>query len=57
MIVFVSAEWVMICPATDIPTNCYSCIVVRFLHAKNKSAVEIHRELCAVYSQNIMMDL
>jgi hypothetical protein len=29
--------------------------VIRFLHAKNMKAVEIHRELCAaVYGQNVM---
>jgi hypothetical protein len=25
--------------------------VIRFLHAKNKTAAKIHRELCAVYGQ------
>jgi hypothetical protein len=27
--------------------------VIRILHAKNMSAAEIHRELCAVYCQNV----
>jgi hypothetical protein len=44
----------MICPGIDNPTNCEIHAVIRFLHAKNMSAVEIHPELCAVYGQNIM---
>jgi transposase len=28
--------------------------VICILHAKNMSAAEIHRELCALYGQNIM---
>jgi predicted transcriptional regulator len=28
--------------------------VICFLHAKNTSVVEIHRELCVVYSQSVM---
>jgi hypothetical protein len=43
----------MMCPATDNPASCEICAVVRFLHAKNMSAAEIYRELCAaVYIQN-----
>jgi hypothetical protein len=42
------------CPAIDNPTSCEIHAVVHFLHAKNMSAEEIHRELCAVYGQNVM---
>jgi hypothetical protein len=31
--------------------------VGHFLQAKNMSVVEIHHELCAVYSQNVMSDI
>jgi hypothetical protein len=32
----------------DNPASCKICTLIHFLHAKNMSAVEIHRELCAV---------
>jgi hypothetical protein len=45
------------CPAIDNPTSCEIRAVIRFLHAKNKSAAEIYRELCAaVYGQNVMSE-
>jgi hypothetical protein len=37
------------CPAIDNPVNCEIRAVISFLHAKNMSDAEIHRELCAVY--------
>jgi hypothetical protein len=37
----------MLCPAIDNPDGCEICDIIRFLHAKNMSAAEIHRELCA----------
>jgi hypothetical protein len=42
----------MMCPAIDNPASCEIRAAIRFLHAKNFSAAEIHRELCAVYDQN-----
>jgi hypothetical protein len=52
--VLVSIERVMMCPAIDNPTSCVIRTVIRFLHAKNMSAEEIHRELCAaIYGQNV----
>jgi hypothetical protein len=30
--------------------------VIHFLHTKNITAVEIHRELCMVYGQNVMSE-
>jgi hypothetical protein len=44
------------CPAIDNPT-CEIRAVIRFLHAKQMSAAEIHHEICAVYCQNIMSKL
>jgi transposase len=44
------------CPATDNPTTCEIRAVIRFLHAKNMSAEEIHRELCEVYGQTIISE-
>jgi hypothetical protein len=41
------------CPAINNPTSCHIRAVIRFLCAKNMSDAEIHRELCAVYGQNI----
>jgi hypothetical protein len=41
------------CPAIDNAASCEIRAVIRFLHAKNMSAVEVHRELCAVYGQNV----
>jgi hypothetical protein len=41
----------------DNPASCKICDVIRFLHAKNMSAAEIHCELCtAVYGQNVMSE-
>jgi hypothetical protein len=45
--VLVSAELVMMWPAIDNPASCEIRAVIRFLRAKNMSAAEIHRELCA----------
>jgi hypothetical protein len=41
----------MTCTAIDNPAGCEICAVIRFIHAKNISAVEIHHELGAVYGQ------
>jgi hypothetical protein len=46
----------MMCPATDNPASCEIRSVNRVLHAKNMSAAEIHRELCAVHGQNVMIE-
>jgi hypothetical protein len=38
----------------DNPASCEICTVIRFLHAKNMSDVEIHGEFCVeVYGQNV----
>jgi hypothetical protein len=42
------------CPVTDNPANSKLCAVIHFLHPKNMSAAEMHRELCVVYSQIVM---
>jgi hypothetical protein len=39
----------MMCPA-----KCEMCAVIHFLQANNMSAMEIHRELCMVYGQNVV---
>jgi hypothetical protein len=44
------------CPVIDNPTGCEIRAVIRFLHAKNISAAEIHCELCTVYCQNVMSE-
>jgi hypothetical protein len=45
----------MMCPVMDNPASCEILTVIHVLHAKNMSAAEIHRELCAaVYDQNVM---
>jgi hypothetical protein len=38
------------CPAID------NSAAIRFLHAKNTRAAEIHRELCVVYGPNAMSE-
>jgi hypothetical protein len=53
--VLVSTEWVMMCPIIDNPGICEIRAVIRFLRAKNISAMEIHCELsAAVYGQNVI---
>jgi hypothetical protein len=53
MFVLVSTELIIMCPAIDNSVSCEIRAVIRFLHAKNMSAAEIHHELCAaVYGQN-----
>jgi hypothetical protein len=45
------------CPATDNQASSEILAVIRFLHAKNMTAAEIHRELCAAaYGQNVMSE-
>jgi hypothetical protein len=47
----------MMCSAVDNPTSCKIHALICFLHAKNMSAAEIHRELrVAVYNQNVMSE-
>jgi hypothetical protein len=47
----------MMCLEIDNPASCEIRTVIRFLHAKNMSVAEIHRELCAaVYDQNILTE-
>jgi hypothetical protein len=46
----------MMCPASDNSASCEIRAVIRFLHDKNMNAAEIHRELCAVYGQNVMSE-
>jgi hypothetical protein len=46
----------MMCSAIDNPTSCEIHAVIHFLHTKNMSAVEIHCELYAFYSQNVMSE-
>lgn len=40
--------------AIDSPADCEVRGVIRFLWAKKMPPVEIHRELCSVYGENIM---
>jgi hypothetical protein len=42
------------CPAIDNPASCEIRADIRFLHAKNMSVAEIHREICAVYGQIVI---
>jgi hypothetical protein len=44
------------CPAIDNPATCEIRSVIQFLNAKDMSAAKIHRELCAVYDQNVMRE-
>jgi hypothetical protein len=53
LFVLVSQERVMMCPAIDNPASCEIRAAIRFLHAKNTRAAGNHRELCAVYGQNM----
>jgi hypothetical protein len=44
------------CPAIDNPDSCEIRNVISFLHAKKKSAAEIHRELSPVFGQNLISE-
>jgi hypothetical protein len=44
------------CPEIANPASCEILAVIRFLHAKNISAVEMHCELWAIYGQNVMSE-
>jgi transposase len=44
------------CPVIDNPSSCEIRAFTRFLHAKNMSVAEIHRELSTIYGQNIMSE-
>jgi hypothetical protein len=44
------------CPLIDNSTSCKIRAVIHFLYAKSVSASEIHRQLRAVYSQNVISE-
>jgi hypothetical protein len=45
------------CPVNDNPASYEIHAVIRCLHAKNMSAMEIHHQLCTtVYRQNVMSE-
>jgi hypothetical protein len=44
------------CSATDNPVSCEIHAVIHFLHANNMNDMEIHHELCTVYSQTVMCE-
>jgi hypothetical protein len=46
----------MMCPAIDDVASFEIRAVVLFIHVRNTSAAEIHRELCAIYLQYIMSE-
>jgi hypothetical protein len=47
----------MLCLAIDNPASCeIRAVIIRFLRARNMSAVEICPELYAVYGQNVMSE-
>jgi hypothetical protein len=46
----------MTCSIVDNPASCEIHAVIRVLHAKNMSAVEIHLELCTVFNPNVMSE-
>ena len=43
-------------PLIENPAHCEIRSVIRYLSAKGAKAVEIHRNICEVYVQNIMSD-
>jgi hypothetical protein len=43
-------------PAIDNPAICEIRAIIRFLHAKNTIAVEIHPELRTIYGQTVMSE-
>jgi hypothetical protein len=44
------------CPAIGKPARRKIHAVIRFLHKKNMSAVEIHHKLLRIYGQNVMSE-
>jgi hypothetical protein len=44
------------CPVIDNPNSCEIRAAIRFLHAKNMDAVEIHHKLCALNGQYVMSE-
>jgi hypothetical protein len=47
----------MMCLTIDNPASCEIRATIRFIHAKNVSAAEIHCELCAaVYRRSIIIE-
>ena len=43
-------------PLIENPADCEICSVIHYLSAKGVKAVEIHRNICEVYGQDIMSD-
>jgi hypothetical protein len=46
----------MLRPAIDNHASWKIRVVICFLHAKNRSSSEIHRQQCAVYGQSVMSE-
>jgi transposase len=46
----------MMFSAVDNRASCEIRVFIRFIHAKNMSTAEIHRELCAVNGQNVVSE-
>jgi hypothetical protein len=46
----------MMCPVINNPASCEICAVILFLHDRNVSAAEVHRELCVVYGPNVKIE-
>jgi hypothetical protein len=45
-----------VCPAIDNPANCKIQTIFPFLRVKSMGAAEIHRELSAIYEQNVISE-
>ena len=43
-------------PVIENPANCEIRSIIRYLSAKSVTALEIHRNICEGYGQNIMSD-
>lgn len=56
MFVLASVEWSRMCPTINNSTSYEIHALIRFLHARNMSAAEIHRELCLAYGWNVMSE-
>jgi hypothetical protein len=44
-------------PTIVSPADCEVRAVIRFLSAKGVKLIDIHREICEIYGQNIMSDM
>ena len=54
---FVHSEFFKMCAAIENPASCEVLSVIRFLLVENHKPIEIHRQLCNLYGNEVMSEV